>query len=304
MILIVAAIATVFVLTSGPPPPKANPPLTFAFAALGDAPYYRHEELQFRVVLEHMDAHDLSAVIHVGDIFWRPCSDAMYEKSRAFLESLRHPAIYTPGDNEWADCWEPRVGGYVPLERLARLRQIMFARPPKRLVLSRQPGYVENVRWTERGVVFATVHIIGSRNGRVAFPGRTAQDNVEAEQRTAAATAWLRETFAAAANAPAVVIAFHGVPPFILIDPEYMKAFQPFMTALREESARFRKPVLVVHGDGHDYAVDRPVASLPNLTRLEVPGSPDVGWVRVIVQPGSPAPFSFEKHVVPGWKYW
>jgi hypothetical protein len=37
---------------------------------------------------------------------------------------------------------------------------------------------------------------------------------------------------------------------------------------------------------------------------MEVPGSPDVGWVRVTVKPGATAPFSFEKHVVPEWKYW
>src|SRR5688572_18936271 len=72
--LVVAAIVTGFVLTSGPPPARPNPPGTFSLAVLGDAPYYGHEELQFRLVLKHIDAHDLSAVIHVGDIFWRPCS--------------------------------------------------------------------------------------------------------------------------------------------------------------------------------------------------------------------------------------
>lgn len=60
----------------------------------------------------------------------------------------------------------------------------------------------------------------------------------------------------------------------------------------------------MVHGDEHEYKVDHPVARAPNLTRMEVPGSPDVGWVRVAVEPGAAAPFSFEKHVVPVWKYW
>jgi hypothetical protein len=40
------------------------------------------------------------------------------------------------------------------------------------------------------------------------------------------------------------------------------------------------------------------------LTRLQVPGSPEVGWVRVVVTPGVEAPFTFEKHVIPAWKYW
>jgi hypothetical protein len=68
--------------------------------------------------------------------------------------------------------------------------------------------------------------------------------------------------------------------------------------------------VLLAHGDGHEYTVDQPLVRrttgrpLGNVTRLQVPGSPAVGWVRVIVTPGSANPFAFEKHEVPRWKYW
>ena len=119
---------------------------------------------------------------------------------------------------------------------------------------------------------------------------------------------WMREAFASATNARAIVIAFHGSPSFE--EPpghEYRKQFEPFLGALEDEAARFKKPVLLIHGDDHEYLVDSPVISrrrLPNLTRLEVPGSPDVGWVRVTVTPASPSPFAFERRVVGGWKYW
>ena len=55
--------------------------------------------------------------------------------------------------------------------------------------------------------------------------------------------------------------------------------------------------------EAHKFIVDRPL-ELANLTRLEVPGSPDVGWVRVTVTPSARNPFAFEKHVIPQWKYW
>ena len=42
-----AVLIAVFVATSGPPAPAATPPGTFAFAALGDAPYYPWEELKY-----------------------------------------------------------------------------------------------------------------------------------------------------------------------------------------------------------------------------------------------------------------
>jgi hypothetical protein len=34
--------------------------------------------------------------------------------------------IYTPGDNEWTDTHDERVGSHDPLERLASIRRIFF----------------------------------------------------------------------------------------------------------------------------------------------------------------------------------
>jgi hypothetical protein len=248
---------------------------------MGDAPYNWLEELQFRLVLRDLDAHDLSTIISVGDIFWRPCTDEMYRRSRDWFNGLRHPVIYTPGDNEWFDCWEPGSGGYEPQERLGRLRQIFYSTPAqslggKRIPLASQPEFVENVRWTDHSLVFATVHLIGSGNGRWPFPNRTEDDVAASKTRTEAAGAWLRETFSAAktADASAVVVAMQGAP--FDEEPKDREPFEPFLTTLREEAERFQRPVLIAHGDHHQFQVDRQLG-LANLTRLEVPGSPDVG---------------------------
>lgn len=306
----VVAAAAFFLLTAGPPPATPNRPGTFSFAVLGDAPYYTHEEWQYRIVRKHMNAHDLASVIHIGDIFWRPCSDRMYIRHRDWLDTLRAPTIYTPGDNEWFDCWEPRVGGYVPLDRLAFLRRTFYD-PPTRsrgrnpIPLASQPGLPENARWSQHGIVFATVHLIGTWNGMKPFPTRTPAHDEESRTRTAAAAAWLRETFAAAraSNATAVVIAFHASLPFDRPPGhDYRIKYEPFLTALEDELTRFPKPVLLVHGDHHEFLTDHPWPRFPHLTRMEVPGSPDVGWVRVTVKGGGE--FGFETYVVPRWKYW
>lgn len=254
-----------------------------------------------------IDAHALAAVIHIGDIFWRPCSDAMYVKTRETFDARRHPVVYTPGDNEWTDCWEPRVGGYKPLDRLAQLRRTFFSDPSRshggrRIALISQRGYPENARWQSNGVLFATVHLVGSRNGHITYPGSDPSRCAEARARTEAAAEWTRETFANATSARAVVIAFHANPGYESRD--YRKYFEPFLTALEEEALRFGKPVLVAQGDNHDFIVDRPLPAAPNITRLQVPGSPHVGWVRVTVNADSAAPWSFENYVVPSWKYW
>jgi len=237
---------------------------------------------------------------------------------------LRHAVIYTPGDNEWADCWGRQSGRFKPTERLNRIRQIFFANPTRSLGQNSIPlasqgdqepykEFVENARWVHNGIVLATIHLIGSENGMRRFPDRTASDDDAARRRTDAATAWLRETFAEAKtlNASAVVISFHAAPDFddSPEDPD-RKPFEPLLTALEEEAERFARPVLIAHGDDHTYTIDHPVVRsttkrrLENVTRLEVPGSPQVGWVRVVVTPGANNPFAFESHVVPRWKYW
>jgi len=321
--LLVAA-TVVFIAARGVSSPAPSPPGTFSFAALGDAPYFPWEDLRYRFVLQDLDAHELGFVLHVGDIFWRPCSEENYGRSLRWFNGLRHPVLFTPGDNEWSDCWETRSGAHAPLDRLARIRRIFFEHPThslggRPLTLVRQattkefPEFVENARWTHEGLVFATVHLVGSKNGGQAFAGRTAADDEAAPRRTEAAAAWLRETFAeaSAANAPAVVVGFHADPDFEApVEHAYRRAYEPFVEVLEEEVERFGKPVLVVHGDDHHYRVDHPLTrrttgrTLRNLTRLEVPGSPEVGWVRIVVRPGADSPFTFEERVVPRWKLW
>jgi len=321
--VIVAALAVVL-SRSKPPTPIANPPGTFSFAVLGDAPYSALETRRFQLLLRDLEIQDLSLVLQVGDIFWRPCTDQLYLRSRGWFNALPHPVVYTPGDNEWTDCWEPGSGSFAPRDRLDRIRQIFFEQPMRSLGKEALPlinqsdsegftEFVENARWTQQGMTFATVHIVGSMNGMDPFPGRSPADDEAVKRRTEAAAAWLRETFAAAAaaDASAVVVAFHGSPGFHLPpgDPS-RAAYEPFLTALEEEAGRFARPVLVAHGDDHEYTVDRPFLDRPsgprleNVTRLEVPGSPDVGWVRVTVTPGSATPFAFTEQVVPRWKVW
>jgi hypothetical protein len=321
-VCIAAALAILALLVagaSGMPEVATHPPGSFAFAALGDAPYDVLEDLRYPFLLRDIAAHDLSFVVHVGDIFWGTCTDARYRRSLDWFDSLPHPVIYTPGDNEWCDCWQRVSGRYAPRDRLSRIREIFFATPErslggKTLALASQGGeFVENARWSHEGVVFATVHIPGSSNGYERFPGRTAADDEEVRRRTAAASAWVHATFeeARGSSAAAVVLSFQANPSFEAPpdDPERL-CFEPFLTALEEEVERFPGPVLAVHGDQHVYLVDQPLvrrttgARLTNFTRLQVPGSPRVGWVHVVVTPGAEPLFAFQPRVVPRWKYW
>jgi hypothetical protein len=267
-----------------------------------------------------LSARDEAFVVHVGDLMWQRCTDEAYRARREVIESIGHPVVYTPGDNEWSDCVD--LSRVDPLERLASLRRVFFS-DPSRSVGTRplslesqasQPGFnelVEHARWTYGGVLFATVHVIGGANGGRPFQGREARHDDEVGRRTRAAVAWLRDSFAAAlaADAAAVVIAMHASllhPPG---DPDQI-ALAPIHDALIELALTFRKPVLLIHGDEHQYIVDRPFvdpvtqAPVANLERLMTFGSPAIGWVDVVVDPTLDQPFRFEPNVTPRWLWW
>ena len=319
LLLLLLMIASCVVLTRGPAAPLPAPKEGFAFAAMGDAPYFLWEDLQYKLLLKQLDSSDLHFVAHIGDLFWRPCSESMLERSRGWFDSLRHPLIFTPGDNEWTDCWEPGSGGYDPLERLAALRKIFYDHPERSLgknplPLQHQAGeFIENARWEHDGVLFATLHLVGSYNGYIPFEGRTKQHDRAAEERTAAAVEWLQESFHQADRngARAIVLFFHANLSLESSEAHAeRKTYDPFILALEELVELSSRPVLAIHGDDHELTIDRPLRRrttgepLPQFQRLQVPGSPDVGWVRVVIPPGPQPEFQFDVTIVPRWKYW
>ncbi len=316
--IVVAAALTMACWHADPP----GAPGQLRFAVFGDGPYRAWEMGRFRRVIHALNERPDAFVIHIGDILWFPCSEDAFTSRRDDINRIRHPVIYTPGDNEWADCHERIEGGYDPLDRLALLRRIFFRQPTQslggvHLALETQgtdsvyAEFVEHARWFAGGIVFATLHVVGGANGGMSFPNRTAAHDDEVRRRTAAAVAWLRAAFAAArdSNARAVVLAFHAET-FGLGSVRERQAFAPLHAALADEATRFARPVLLVHGDDHTYTIDRPLvdfatgAQVPNVQRLETFGSPDIGWVDVVVDTTLPTLFRFEPNVTPRWMWW
>jgi len=57
-----------------------------------------------------------------------------------------------------------------------------------------------------------------------------------------------------------------------------------------------------VHGDTHNFKMDKPLSKpnqlLPNFTRVETFGSPNLHWVKVTVNPASANVFQIEPVIV------
>jgi hypothetical protein len=261
----------------------------FTFGALGDTPYTWLEEAGFPALLEGIGREDLAFVVHVGD-FKRavaPCSDELFRQRREWFDTGRHPFIFVPGDNEWTDCRGLQAGGYDPLERLAKLREL-FSRGEeslgqRKIRLARQlPDYPEHARWRHGDVLFVTLNVPGNANNARVMPD-------EFRIRSAAVARWLAQSFnLARGDRLRAVVLFMHANPWAAPAGRYF-GYRELLAALAKETLGFDGEVLLVHGDTHRYLVDSPLrdpatrAAIANFTRVEVFGSPGMNWVRIRV---------------------
>src|SRR5215467_7662178 len=160
--------------------PQGGGPLTLA--VYGDAPYGvaayppggqagdTAELLKSPAFIGAINADpSVSAVIHVGDIHSGKdfCTEAYDNQITALWQQYQKPLVYTPGDNEWADCHKATSlskpgegGGFTsggvlnflgtsglttdpaacvdyhcgnPVDNLAKIRQLFFSQPGQTL---------------------------------------------------------------------------------------------------------------------------------------------------------------------------
>ncbi|MBI3453857.1 MAG: hypothetical protein HY057_13690 [Rhodospirillales bacterium] len=294
-------------------PAMAQP---FRFAAIGDMPYRPPaDDARVAALIADLNRRDLAFTVHIGDFKsgGSRCDDEIMLRVRALFETFDRPLVYTPGDNEWTDCHRASAGGYNPIERLMKLREVFFAGDlnfgKTRLAVAQQSQdprfakFVENLRWVHNNVLFATLHIVGSNNNLQ----RDRAAVLEYIERNDANLAWLRTAFAEATaqGHAAVVLAMQANPWFEKWHDE-RTGFSDFLTALERETIAFGRPVLLIHGDSHYFRIDQPLGGargrprIGNFFRLEVYGDRDVHGVIVAVDPADAVnPFAFQTNLVP-----
>lgn len=284
-----------------------------SFGLFGDMPYNHWERERLPELIAEMDREDLAFVVHDGDIKSgsSACSDAVLIDIQKVFQTSRHPLVFVPGDNEWTDCHRNTNGGYDPLERLGKLRELFFAgdfalgqRPLKLERQSRDPAfsrYRENVRWEVGGALFVGLNLPGSENN---YHGTARSGGPVAEfiERSVANRVWLTQAFALAREKKLA-----GIMLVIQANPEiedfsagkFLPGYRAFLTQLREETQAFAGRVVLVHGDTHSYQINQPLHDpasggvVKNFTRVETFGSPRIGWIKATVDASDPQVFRF-----------
>lgn len=306
---------------------QLEPPPALRFIAIGDTPYSDEESQVLREqIAPAIRATPPAFVVHYGDFKngKSDCSPALFtERHQQIVDLLPGKVFYTPGDNEWTDC--DRASLTAPrseLESLDRLRHLFFATPlalPANWGYVRQAHFPENARWSQAGVMFVTVHWVGTNNGRKQIQlddARWALAMVEAREQ--ANRVWLDSAFqhASAEQARALVVVTHadvspqpGLEPCSALNPSHCDAYAEFRQQLIARAHGFSasKPVLLVHGDTSPFCWDKQFggASAPNLWRLNAWGDfqKPADATEITVAPDNlAAPFSAQtllKHLQP-----
>jgi hypothetical protein len=308
---------------------------SYSVGLWGDMPYAKaKDEPHIPALIADINASDIEFSLYDGDIKdgSSKCTDDIHENAIKMFDGLKKPVFYIPGDNEWTDCHRTNNGGYDNLERLDHLRKVMFAKPEslggETLTPERQgkPGekFVENMRYSKGGVTFIGLNVPGSNNNKVndadSCTKKSARtqaqcdaDNAEYAERDAANLAWLTESFAKAkaAGDKGIMVVIQADPGFDVPETEETDesrtpdrdGYAKFLDTLSAETMAYDGQVVLVHGDTHYFKIDKPLKDafhlLPNLTRVQTFGSPNIHWIKVTIDPTSRDVFTFHPMIVP-----
>ena len=306
----------------------------YTFGVWGDMPYAKAGDApKMPALLASMNASDIAFSLYDGDIKdgSSKCTNEVFTDALKMFGALKKPLVYVPGDNEWTDCHRLNNGGMDALERLSHLRKVMFptldSLGQTTLALEHQgklgAKFVENTRFSHGGITFVGINMPGSNNNLVMndkectkkSARKTAQcdaANAEYLERDEANVTWLTESFAKAkaSNARGLVLVVQADPGFDFPETEEFdestapgySGYRNFMGKLAEQTQGYKGEVLFVHGDTHFFKLDKPLFNqanlLPNFTRLQTFGSPNIHWVKVTVDPASASVFQVEPVMV------
>lgn len=247
------------------------------FTVIGDVPY---NDDQRNGLVALIDAHNAKAtsefVVHVGDIKpgADPCDERVYEDISGLLKKFKSPTFMVLGDNEYNDCDHP--------EDALVLWNKYFLHFNTNWEFSQKVEYQEkrpeNFAWTENGVLFLGLNLVGS----------SVHDQAEWDNRLADDADWVEEQFKIQKdNIEAAVLFGHAN--MTEVGPE---KFKTFTDRFRASAKSFDKPVLYVQGDGHFWFENRPWPE-KNILRVQIEGGANAVQVTVDLDSGNP--FSFDR---------
>jgi len=212
------------------------------FSVFGDTPYGEDEIPEFQAHIANHNLYSPSAfLVHVGDIMSssETCQEIRYQTVADVLKTSEVPVFILPGDNEWVGCSDPAQGWAWWTQHLLGLEESFCGIWP----VDAQATRPENFSFVRDGVLFIGLNYVSGGPSSV----------------TQADADWVNAQFAAyGASARAAVLLAQKEPGGVLFD------------AVKARGHAFAKPVLYMHGNGHEWLVDPAFFGEANMLRVQV----------------------------------
>lgn len=245
------------------------------FYAMGDVPYSPAEDQLLPQQVADLPDDGLF-VIHVGDIKsgGAPCDEAVYKKVSGMLSKSRTPVFIIPGDNEWNDCTDPAPSWAFWQQYFRRFDR----RWNHQLPVFRQIEHEENFSLVTNGVLILGLNIVG---GHVHDPAEWRQrhaDNIE----------WVQRNLDQFGDEVSCLI--------LLGHAQANENHADFFGPFQKQVTAFGKPVLYLHGDGHNWIHDRPFEE-KNILRVQVDQGRKAPPLKVMVTDHATEPFQFDRRL-------
>lgn len=252
-----------------------NQPVTFA--VIGDVPY---NEEQRNALIDFIDGHNSKNssefLVHVGDIKAgkTPCEESIYENVSSILKKSSVPTFIILGDNEYNDCDNPEKG----LEFWNNYFFQLHKNWQFEYNIEYQKEREENFSWTENGVTFIGINLVGSK----------VHDEAEWNKRLSDNATWVKQQLDEnkTESGAAIIFAHANI---VEVGPE---KFDVFTQSFRAAAASYDLPILFIHGDGHSWIQNRPWEE-KNILRVQVDNGARA--VQVTVDTSLTNPFVFDR---------
>ena len=205
-------------------------------------------------------------LVHLGDInsgkdaAAGKTDESTYANMRSMLTTSNSiPTYIVPGDNEWNDHKTPDLAWGWWNKHLLSTEE---ATSPS-WTTERQTERKENFAFTHKGVLIIGINLVG---GRI-------HDAEEWKQRFEHNQKWINTQLTKHADDvhSAVICCQANMVGQGAKAPKVRATFLPFMTPVLDDLTAFKKPILVLHADGHKWTVDKPWnETAPNVTRVQL----------------------------------
>ena len=170
-------------------------------------------------------------------------------------------------------------------------------------VMSQFSLYVENSYWINGQFIFVSLNIPGSNND---FERNVTAVN-EYFKRNNANLAWIDHTFKVATEKKLAGIIFAFQADMFtgqIQSDDLANGYRDTVVSLSTHAEKFKKAVLLIHGDTHRLRIDQPLKTsdkkyvLENVIRVELMGEDEIQALEITVNAEQNSPFSFRPLIV------